>query len=315
MRSASWARLLLGLCFAALASAGKSHAGPIGFSVSATSPHKLYRIDLEAGLTKAIGPIGPEVEGLAFDPVTGSLFGVQESGNRLIRIDSERGAVAPIGALDTVVGDMGLAFDGDGALWMSAETPTKLFSVDPASGAATSVGNTVFAITGLASSGDDLFGLRSDAVLLEVDVSTGSVSQIGDLGLDGAFEGGLAFDADGVLWGLMTSDNTSSQIVRIDTASGSADVVHTVPLPFHGLAIARSTTEEPPPRVPEPGALILFLTGAALMSLDRGRGRLRSLLGEGSFGPSRRRRRAGQRPLLEPGQTASARQAEADQGG
>lgn len=211
--------------------------------------------------------------------MTGNLFGVQETGNRLIRIDSETGAVTPVGPLGTAVGDMGLAFDGDGALWMSVEAPTpQLLSVDPASGAATFVGNTGFAITGLAASGDDVFGLRSDGFLLDVDVVTANVTLIGDLGLNGSFEGGIAFDADGVLWGLMTSDNTSSQVVRIDTGSGVAELGPTIPLPFRGLAIPRNATKSPS-GVTEPGALVLFLAGAAVMTLKRGRRCLKTFLG------------------------------------
>jgi hypothetical protein len=165
------------------------------------------------------------VAGLAFDPASGTLFGL-ESGvlDRLVVVERFPGG--------HVVGDVGfanpqgLACDPDtGTLFATDIATDQLFTLDPLTGAGTAVGALGFPqVRGLAfdPGADTLYG--TDVVtdeLLTIDRVTGAGTAVGPLGFAGVQ--GLAFDTStGTLFGTDTSTN---QLLVIDTSTGAATAV------------------------------------------------------------------------------------------
>jgi len=211
----------------------------------------LFSIDLKTGLAKPIGPTGFEdVEGLAFDRDCKRLFAVDDVTDRLLTCDTKTGACKQVGNLKVDVTDTGLAFGTDFQLYMSTDAPknpVRLYKVDPGTGAATSIGDQGQEVTGLAGGPTGLFGLGGDGRnnLVWVDPLTGAATTIGPLGPVAPRDGGLDFDADGVLWGIEDSGlRDPSRVFTVDTVTGGAKVVATVHLEngtklggFEGLAV------------------------------------------------------------------------------
>jgi hypothetical protein len=194
-----------------------------------------------------------DVEGLSFN-LDGVLYGVDDATDRLISIDLETGAgtfVGNLGLPDISVSspaDFGMSFDCDGGLWLSSDQTQSLYSVDPESGAASLVGSSGSLgapITGLSIVRDILYGLGAEGSenLYKIDMTTGVATAVGGrLSNQLSYsDGGLSFDATGLLWGI--SDNTNpafppSDIFRISLSTGAASVVATTVPGTESLAIS-----------------------------------------------------------------------------
>lgn len=125
---------------------GAAHTG------GQTAASMFYAIDPGGGVATPIGPIGFNAVGaMDFHPLTGTLYAV---GNRptdgeavLLTIDTSSGAGSEIGPLvDSIPGRMDLSFrNADAALYLTAFSDVgpcvSLFSIDPATGLATEVGD------------------------------------------------------------------------------------------------------------------------------------------------------------------------------
>ena len=93
----------------------------------------------------------PRMDGLAFQPGTGELFGITQATYVLYVIDSSNGALTEIGATGITSSALvaGLAFAPDGSLFLA--TGGQLYTLDPTSGSPTLVGATGFNnVSGLA---------------------------------------------------------------------------------------------------------------------------------------------------------------------
>ena len=188
-------------------------------------------------------------EGWLWMPMVSSM-GVSESRDELITIDLDTGRATSVGSLGVnLTHDVGLGFDSDGRLWMSAiydEKRAGFFVVDPATGTADRIrdlGGGAFEspASGMASAsvGQPLYGAGPDSSnkLVTIDSSTGTLALVGPLVTVGVGEGGIGldFDASGTLWGVQEHTGT---VFTLDTATGRASkVATTLPL-FEGLAIA-----------------------------------------------------------------------------
>ena len=249
--------------------------GPTGYSIDPEATNQLWAIDLSTGLATPIGPPGfGDVESLSF-AADGVLHGVDQASFQLVTCDVNTGACAAVGALGFSVKDTGLAFDEAGNLWMSNDQPARLYSVNPANGAATDVGTQNQQVTGLGFRGGVLYGLGGDGKnnLVTINRSTGWATLVGLLG--GAFtvaDGGLDFDGDGVLWAMIDpGSGTPSQILTINPATGAATFVATVRDASTGAALSDFESlaiwplEEEEPFVPEAGTMLLL--GSGLMGL------------------------------------------------
>jgi hypothetical protein len=268
-----------------------------GYSVRSDGNDKqddyLYSIDLKTGLAVPIGATGFEdVEGLAFDRKCEALFGVDDVTDRLLTCDTATGACKQVGNLGVDITDTGLAFADAFTLYMSTDAPknpTRFYKVNRITGKATLIGDQGQEVTGLAAGPDGIFGLGGDGRdnLVRIDLETGAATPVGPLGTIKASDGGLDFDADGVLWGVEDAGlRNPGRIFTVDTSTGQAAVVATVHLEdgtklggFEGLAVddgvctalAGPATAVNVPTVSEWGlaALAALLTVTGLFVLRR----------------------------------------------
>lgn len=221
----------------------------------------LYSIDLATGEATPIGPTGFEdVESLTFDLGCDTLYGVDDTTDRLLTCDRETGDCNQVGNLGVDITDTGLAFIDQIRLFMSTDapkSPTNFYQVNRFTGRATRIGNQGQEVTGLAYGPGGLFGLGGDARenLVRIDIETGAATPIGPLGTIQPSDGGLDFDIDGVLWGVEDRGGRNpSRIFTVDPTTGAATVVATVHLAngtelvgFEGLAIDEGICAALPP--------------------------------------------------------------------
>ena len=213
-----------------LAFVGYANATPIGYSVDTISD-TLYTIDLGTGATTAVGSPGSlgfgDVEGLSFQPGTGTLFGLDDSSDKLITINLVTGVGSAVGSLGFNFRDAGLSFDSSGNLFASSDGGDNgVYSVNPITGAATFLSNSGPDPFALAFADDTLYGVSEDsgcsgsaACLVSVDRTTGVSTEIGSTGLTNIDEGGLAFDLLGNLWFVERNNSTA---YTINTTTGAA---------------------------------------------------------------------------------------------
>ena len=151
------------------------------------NPGSVFTIDESSGLATLVGPTAipggrtgdlPEVSGIDFDPITGTLYGITGSnctGAQLITIDQTTGAGTVVGPL------VGAGFDG---------TPGPYCTAQGSDGLAFHPDGRLFA-TGF----DGRLGFCCEELLLEIDKKGRVLRVMNAPGLTG-----LAFDASGVLW-------------------------------------------------------------------------------------------------------------------
>jgi hypothetical protein len=287
-------------------------AGPAGAQTgyatraegSGSSPQDfLYSIDMQTGLATKIGPAGGfmGVESFTFDPGCKTLYGVDDVTDQLVTCDVQSGTCTAVGPLGVDITDTGLAFGADGILYMSTDAPkpSKIYKLDPKTGAATLLGAQGQEVTGLAADKTGLYGLGGDGRdnLVKIDTATGHATVIGPLKTVVLVDGGIDFDAGGALWGIHPGSVGRvghSQTLKIDTATGAATIVAQVKDAaggsyldgFKGLAIAdgvcKNLLPPPPPPPPNQGpteiptlaawglaALALVLTACGVLVLRR----------------------------------------------
>lgn len=225
----------------------------------------LLRVDLATGTLTPVGSTFGILGGfmpLAFAP-DGALYGVDDVGRRLLRIDPSTGAahfVAALDLTDPVVALTGLTFDACGRLFATAglggapDFRDVLLELDPLTGAATELtpagSEPVFSV---AARGEELF-VWTLAGLARIDPETSIPVPVGpSADLTG---GPLDFDGDGILWGYglidpsapIPSPPSPDRIYQIDHSTGAATEGALLLGTQNGLAI------EPPPGVCVSGA-------------------------------------------------------------
>ena len=156
-----------------------------------TTASTLYQVDPGTGFAAPIGAIGfNAVDGIDFHPTTRSLYGVGkrpiDDEDVLIVINPVTGVGNEIGPLvnTTLLGSEGLfdiSWRSDGVLFLSAILPSgnvNLFTINPSTGLATDVGDTLVAAAGngLVFAIDDSLFLSSGANLYDVNAATGLAS-------------------------------------------------------------------------------------------------------------------------------------------
>lgn len=291
MRSLALLLLAVLLCLPAL-----TEAQPFGYVIDSdglTTADDLYRLDLATGALTLIGPVRPavgakfaDVEGLALSP-EGVLYGADDALDALIRIDVNSGVATLIGPLGTAgLGpagnlDYGLAFTCDGRLWLSSDTTSTLWQVDPGTGAASAPRDLPAGITGLAGRGNTLYGLGIDGNIYRYSPASGASLLIGAHGIPAFDDGGLDFDQAGNLWAIAeytpSDPSLPSRIYRIDRETGIASFVADTRTGIEGLAIAPPAciAGEDTQVVPGPGVPGLLML-AALLALVASRRMARS---------------------------------------
>ena len=253
---------------------GALAAAPVGYSINADSPtdnaDSLYRIDLATGVetrvapVRALGQVRIDVEGLAFAG-DGTLYAVDDDtltffplnpDNALVDVANEKTIKFPSPNPVGGANDFGMTFACDGNLYLTSIAKGSLYRMD-LDGNLTVVGGVEgkldVKINAIAAYGDPvrLYGLGNGADdggasdtpnLYELDLATGTANLVGPLG--GAagpyLQGGLAFDDAGQLWAVTEGAlfGWPSQVMKIDTATGTASEVKTLSEPgFESLAI------------------------------------------------------------------------------
>jgi len=169
----------------------------------------LIRIDPVTGTPTTIGPTGLPlvVEGdLAFNPLNGLLYGIQDGGptgtqRNLFRINPTTGAATVIGSISSQGDYSGLAFDMTGRLFTvddGVSGNSLLHTIDPATATIIDtkimnvhlgggVGLTFDSISGIAYLGDG--GQTGTGFLYTLDTQTGFLSPIGPTSVPGGIVG------------------------------------------------------------------------------------------------------------------------------
>ncbi len=257
-----------------LAAAGSLCAEPLGYSINSRGLDRddqrvnaLWQIDLSTGNAEYIGWTSfLDVEALALSPA-GVLYGADDDTNTLVRVSMVTGLAQPVGGagnrfnsgllpLDRKL-DFGMSFTCDGDLYVVSDVEESLFLADTESGklsvvgAAGALGNP---ITDIAVRGDEIYGIGVGLTsagqpaapnLYRIDLETPAAELIGPLGPAAApyNNAGLSFDADGTLWAVtdrraVAGQDLPSQILQIDPASGTAQLIAESLIGLESLALA-----------------------------------------------------------------------------
>jgi len=146
----------------------------------------LWTIDIDTGATTLIGPTGVEPVGLAFNPITGDLFGLKNGGH-LYSVDQTTGLFTSfIGNAYPVL--FGICFSPAGQLF-GFGCEGDLYTIDPLTGSSTAVGgsgNAVSpcgAIDATFTASGDLFAGDWAGAIFQTDPVTGDGVVIAATGL------------------------------------------------------------------------------------------------------------------------------------
>jgi hypothetical protein len=223
----------------------------------------------DVGALNDSGAKNYSVTGLAFNPLTGVLYGSTGgfSGHALLTINPANGLVNVVGSFNAGSATMtDVAFDQSGHLYgISSSGGANLYSINPGTGQATEIGVSGVSFTqggGLAiGSGGIFYGAPIPGEYGTYDPTTGAYTHItspaSPAGAGGSYAA-LAFNGS-VLYGddLVAGVSGSTHLVTIDPASGNVtDIGASV---THLDAIAFTL-------VPEPSTMSLLL-GVGAMAL------------------------------------------------
>lgn len=173
-------------------------------------PSTLHRINATTGASTVIGSVGHAINGLAFDPTTGVLYGSTPSWDttapgQLLTIDLATGAGTLVGGPFGVAFVSNLTFNDAGELYAFAHHGDELVRVDKNTGVATVFREEVVGAGAnlLAFDNDDVLLLLIDEDLWAVDTTTAQITLAHDLTEDPGHHGG--FDPEtGLLWSVHT---------------------------------------------------------------------------------------------------------------
>lgn len=264
----------------ALAASG-AFAGVVGYSVRSDADRKLYRVDMATGVATEIGATGfSKIEALAIN-AAGEIYGVNPITAQLVKCSSSTGACVAVGllvGLPQVQANAGLTFTSNGTMYLAANAV--VYRVDPASGAATPLGGSGPALSGLAgvtpttTCASGLFGIGGNSdrgKLYCINTTTGAAVLLGSLSVN-PLDSGLDGDpVTGIVWGISNDD--PGQVFAINPTSLAVTNLNTVTLAgapiggFESLAILHTTDVPVTLPVPTLSATALGLLSLLMMSL------------------------------------------------
>jgi hypothetical protein len=120
---------------------------------AAARDSNLYIVDEQSGSTTLIGPMGAAIKGIAFDPISGGLFGSSDA-DGIYRINLNTGEAVLVGLTGLGGTTPDIHFDQDGNLYgtKSGTGSHNLISISKATGAGTIIGSIGFtAVTALSA--------------------------------------------------------------------------------------------------------------------------------------------------------------------
>lgn len=240
---------------------------PFAYAVQSDGDDRLYLLDMSTGAATPIGPVGfADVEGIAFDPTTNILYGIDDLTKQLITINTTTGAGTVVGPLGLPPGDInaGLRFDSAGNLYMSTDFAGNFYSINKTTGAATLIGPQGIPIYGLAYRAGTMFGLGNNS-LATVNLGTGAATVVGPLLTVNATQGDIDNDpATNTLWGITDGEHGPPVTFTVNPSTGQATVVASTLTGFESLAfpfVPPGPPPVPPPPVP-PNAQGVVVVGA-----------------------------------------------------
>lgn len=246
---------LLGFC--AVASTAVAGTGkPVVWASSSTGTNAesifvVEKSDGSASLMGSVGSVGSsnKVPGIAFDPVSGDLYGISGSatgGAELLKIDERNGNATLIGTITgsgfdptlTNSGADALVFAADGTLYVGGNdgaTPAT-----PGQGYILVVNKSTAAVTSRTAiqNGENIAGMAIDSggtmwishggggatatsSLHTVNPSTGTLTTTLTLSDTTVKISDLTFDTEGTLYGSIPDDSPDSKLVTINTSTGT----------------------------------------------------------------------------------------------
>lgn len=237
-----------------LAVGASAFAAPTGYSVRSDVDRKLYSIDMASGVATALGATGfNKIEGLAINDA-GEIYAVNPATAQLVKCSSTTGAcsaVGVLGGLPQIQTNAGLAFSSTGSLYLAANAV--IYRVDPATAAASALGTTGPALSGLAGvapsarCASGIFGMGGNndkGKIYCVDTSNGVATLLGTISLT-PLDAGLDGDTStGLVWGI--TNDVPAKVFAVTPATLTVGNMSTVTLAgeeiggFESLAIAHS---------------------------------------------------------------------------
>lgn len=246
----------------------RSEAGILyAVSGAGNSPSSLYQVNTSTGAATLVGATGTShVTGLAFNPLTGDLYGhrsdIFDSGDsQLLQINVNTGASTLIGTTGIQVPDM--AFSSNGTLYAWGEfEPTfsfsdNLYTIDTSTAVATLVGfsNIGTSNTGLAFDQNGALWVKSGDQLYSVNAVTGVGTF--DKTLSENPNNALAFDENNTAYSVLRSDGNSF-LVSVDLSTGVVTTIGDMGVSgISALAFAPVAAN-----VPEPASMAIWGIGA-----------------------------------------------------
>ena len=215
----------------------------------------LHTVDTSTGTATFVrnlvfpaGLTSPRFASMDLDPTTGELWGIVKSGgggtaaSYVATLDTASGAVTLIGQsvanLDASAWFSNRVNTLYGITHRGPNGPSTLHRLDPGSGASTPIGPVGFERCGAMDfdAAGRLFATcerigTSVAILVRINLRTGSGSEIGPTGIGGAISD-ISFRNDGVLFAYHVSSNPTDNLYTLNTASGAASLVGDTGLSF-----------------------------------------------------------------------------------
>ncbi len=210
----------------------ESPAGPeVLYAAATTTDYNFGTLDRASGLFLAIGTTSEQMQAMAYDRNTDTVYATTFSDAKLVTIDQATGALTIIGP--TGASNMhGLAFDPTtNTLYaMDAGSDSQLYTINTSTGVATPIGSPVVGATvgGLAfdPGSNTLYGIDNFAPqskLITVNTTTGTHTVVGPLGAGIVDVDALAFsEPEGKLYAI---DDTTENLLSINPATGAATVI------------------------------------------------------------------------------------------
>ncbi|MBI5557411.1 MAG: hypothetical protein HY885_07210 [Deltaproteobacteria bacterium] len=244
--------------------AGSAQSSPVLWAHDGLG--RLGAIDIADGSIDVIGNMGVVMTDIAYD-ANGGLWGI--SFTDLFRINPQTAVSTKVGPHNIPSGNA-LVFGPDGLLYAAGGGSARLYSLDPGSGAGTSLGSTGFFSAGdLAFYHGNLYLSSTHNELIRIDLDNQAKgAMIGEFGFSNVF--GLATADNDTLYGI-----SLNKIFSVDITTGHGTEV----LQYNNSLLAFSngssfiTEATPAPSVPLPASA--WLLGSALPGLLLFRKRLR----------------------------------------
>lgn len=233
-------------------------ANPFGYTVNRTND-TLYRLNLSTGDAEAVGSgVGlGDVEALSFDPRTEVLYGLDDTTDSLIRIDTTSGIATQIGAFEKNVDEGGLAISDTGQAVFSDEDGDTYF-INLETAAIDFIGDSNVDTDNLAFRVTTLFGIdRITDDLYRISLADATPTLVGNLGVDAPFQHGLSYHRAS---DLLYYGDDNGDIYTVDPETGAASLSATAPFALASLAIF-----SPPPPTPVSGLPLLGVVLVAFL--------------------------------------------------